>query len=335
MLKCGIIGFGGLGKVHFGNLLKMEKSGAGVRVAALCDVERESFSASTSMNIGESGGVADLSPYRLYSDAADMLDKEELDFAVAAVPTYLHSGIAVSALNRGLHVFSEKPMALTLEQCQAMLDASAASGKLLMIGQCLRYWPEYRKLKELVDGGEYGKVVRADFSRLSATPLWSWQNWYMDHEKSGGAAMDLHVHDVDTINWLFGVPEAVTSVATHVVSKFDSISTAYHYADKAVSAVADWGLAAKYPFGMGFVVRFEKAVATMSPQGFRIYTQDEALAPELPKDDAYYCEMADFTRCIREGAAIEANPPESSMRTLKITLAEKESALSGKRVAIS
>ena len=64
-----------------------------------------------------------------------------------------------------------------------------------MIGQCVRYGAATTALKEMIASGKYGKVIKADFSRLSATPIWSWQNWYLDETQSGGAALDMHIHD--------------------------------------------------------------------------------------------------------------------------------------------
>jgi predicted dehydrogenase len=258
-----------------------------------------------------------------------MLKTEDLDFVVIATPTYLHAEITKNALGHGVHVFCEKPMAYTVEQAESMIDAARNAGKKLMIGQCLRFWPAYVKLKEYIDSGAYGKVNRADFTRLSSTPLWSWQNWYLDHEKSGGAALDLHVHDVDMVNWLFGAPEAVYSTATHAVTKFDSITTNYKYGDKVVTAVGDWGLPAKAPFRMEFMVRFEKATVTFDGNGFTVFTNDEIQKPEIPAGDAYYNEIIDFMRQINQDTTETVNPPESSLLSLEIALAEKESAARG------
>jgi predicted dehydrogenase len=333
MLNCAVIGFGGLGKVHFGNLSKMENEGT-VKIAALCDVEESQFTKKTDTNLGSDNTETDLSKYNLYTDYKKMLAKEKLDFIVSAVPTYLHAEVACAAFSAGVNVFSEKPMAISLADADKMLGASEKSGKMLMIGQCLRYWPEYVKLKEYIDSGVYGKIVRADFSRLSSTPLWSWQNWYMDEAKSGGAALDLHVHDVDTVNWLFGPPSAVFGAATHNVSKFDSISTNYIYDDKTVTAVGDWGFQKDFGFFMKFLARFEKADVEMGADGFKVYTADGILTPEIKLGDAYYSEVSDFINCLNENRKSAVNLPESSLATLEIALLEKESALRGEIIYV-
>ena len=113
------------------------------------------------------------------------------------LPTYLHEEVAVYAMEKGLDVFSEKPMALTLDGCKHMLDAAEKLGRKLMIGQCLRFSPAFQKLKEYVATEKYGKAYSAEFIRYSQTPLWTWQNWILDPSKSGGCPWDMHVHDVD------------------------------------------------------------------------------------------------------------------------------------------
>ncbi|MDR1531554.1 MAG: Gfo/Idh/MocA family oxidoreductase [Clostridiales bacterium] len=330
MLKCGIIGLGGLGKAHLRNVKLLEGA---AELTAVCDVNEAAFDSVTAINMNINASAVD-GAYRRYTDALAMLTEESLDFIISAVPTYLHREIAGLALDRGVHVLSEKPMALTLEDCRGMIGKAKAAGKQLMIGQCLRYWPEYRELKAMIESGRYGKVICAEFARLSALPRWSWQNWYWDWEKSGGALFDLHIHDVDMINWLFGKPEWVSAVASHTDVKFDSVAALYGYEGKFVSARAYWGLAASFPFEMSFLVRFENATVRMENAGLIIYTEDRIFKVETPQEDAYYSELADFVRCVAENRAIETNPPEDSMAAIEIATAEKESILGGKVVSL-
>lgn len=261
MLKYAIIGFGGLGKVHYRayNEVK-EKACVEVKLVALCDIRESAFKTQTATNLGDSNASLDFSEYNLYDNVDTLLEKEELDFVVTALPTYLHAEIANKVLNRGIHVFSEKPMAISLEEAQSMLDTAKKNGKRLMIGQCCRYGNRYKKLKEIVDSGEYGKVVRADFWRISPLPIWSWENWFLDEKKSGGAILYLHVHDIDMINFIFGMPKSVLSFATNDKTKHDSVVTRYEYDDKLVTCTGEWGLPSyTYPFQSGFFVKMEKA----------------------------------------------------------------------------
>ena len=336
MLNFAIIGFGGLGKSHYRNVSEVAAKVKDINLVAICDVDEASFHTQTATNLGAVNDNLDLSAYHLYTDVEELLDKEQLDFVITAIPTYVHEKVAVMAMERGLHVFSEKPMAINKEQAENMLAAARKNNVKLMIGQCLRYWPEYVILKEIIESKKYGNVINADFARISATPLWSWQNWMMDEEKSGGAALDMHVHDVDFINWAFGAPKAVTSVATHFKCPYDSITTVYDYDDMFVTATGDWGMPADFPFSGSFIVKFEKATVTLNADGMKVYHEDGGIEQlEIPAGDAYVNEIVDFVTCIRENKEININHPESSCQSLKIALAEKESARTGEKVVLS
>jgi len=331
MLNCAIIGFGGLGKVHFKNISLMDD----VNITALCDIKDNAFSIKTDTNIGKDNAEIDISKYVTYADYRELLTKETLDFVIIAVPTYLHAEISIAALEAGVHTFCEKPMARSYPDSQRMLAKAKETGKKLMIGHTLRFYPEYVYLREKITSGEFGHVISANFERLSLTPAWSCPNWFLDYEKSGGAAMDLHIHDVDMIYWLFGFPQSVSSSATHFATKFDSIRTSYSYTDypgMLITAVGDWGLTAGFGFRMSFFVRFEKAVIEMNPQGFFVYTEKEIIKPELPKKDSYYEEIREFILCITENRTSLINPPEDSADTLKLTLLEIESATKGEKI---
>jgi len=334
MLKCGIIGFGGLGKVHFNNLRKMEEREL-VKIEALCDVEEKQFSVKTETNLGSDQTSFDKSKYRLFTGHNKMLSECQLDFVVVALPTFLHAPVSIDAMEAGCHVFCEKPMAINAEEAGKMLAVSKKTNKLLMIGHNLRFWPDFNKLKEFIDSDKYGKVIRAEFSRVSATPKWGWNKWFMNEEMSGGAALDLHIHDVDAINWLFGPPESVRADATHIVTRFDSITTRYYYPDdKVVIAVGDWGMTDRFQFRMTFSVRFEKATVEMDSEGFKIYTDDIYEKTEFSEFNSYHDELVHFIECIEQGIPIKINPPEYSLKTLEIALAEKESAKTGESIRI-
>ena len=160
MKNYAIIGFGGLGKTHFLNLIQIEKQRKDIRLAAICNADIESITKSIKINLGNVNlDDIDFSRYNLYTDYKEMIEKEDLDFVFIALPTYLHCEVAVYCLNHGLNVYTEKPMAITLTQCEMMIDAAERNGKKLMVGHCLRFTGEYEFLKELTEGGKYGKPI--------------------------------------------------------------------------------------------------------------------------------------------------------------------------------
>ncbi len=336
MLKYAIIGLGGLGKTHFRAYEEVRKVCDEVKLVALCDIRKEVFTTSIATNLGEDTTSKDYSDYNIYYNVDDLLENEQLDFAVIVVPTYLHEELAVKFMNKGIHVFCEKPMAISIEAAKNMLDTAKANGVKLMIGQCVRYDDSYQKLKEIIDSGKYGKVVRAHFFRISGTPSWGWSNWYLDETKSGGAALDLHVHDVDFINYLFGMPKSVTSFATSYKSKHDSMLTRYEYEGMLVTATGEWGCPSlSYPFNAGFFVKLETATVETRNGKTMLFTEaGDKIDLNPPVNDYKAAEVIDFIDCIKNDKISELNPVEDSFNTIRIAFAEKRSADSNKPVVI-
>lgn len=336
MLKYAIIGLGGLGKLHLKNYFTIKEQ-KDVKLVALCDVEPEQFEKKIELNIANDNAPIDLSQFHRYTDLDEMLANEEIDFVVTAVPTYLHAEIAVKLMDKGIHVFSEKPMALNLEECQRMIDTAKRNQVKLQIGQCVRFDVQRMNLKKLLDEGKYGKVIRAEFSRISKTPLWSWQNWYMDFNKSGGAALDLHVHDVDCVQWLFGMPQSVVASATHAKSKFDTITSNFNYDGFYVTTMTDWSMTPGVPFTVRGVVNCEGAsIFLQDDRSLKVCEADGNVytIPCDPMNDMYVDEVIEFIDCIETGKDSDIITPESTMNSIKMALAEQEAALKGERVYV-
>ena len=123
MLKYALIGFGGLGKLHLGNLLRLEQERPGeIKLCAICGTTKEAAAGAVQTNLGAVDmSKVDFSACGFYQDYKDMFAAEKPDFVVTALPTAIHEEVAVYALEQGVHVFSEKPMALTVEGCDRMI----------------------------------------------------------------------------------------------------------------------------------------------------------------------------------------------------------------------
>lgn len=332
MLKVGLAGLGFMGRGHLDNYIRLEKEGYPVKLVAVCDVDEQKldgkFVVGGNLDVGT--GKYDLTKYNRYTNIDEMLEKEELDFIDTPLPSYLHAEAAIKALDKSLNVFCEKPMALKSSDCLRMIEAAQRNGKKLMIGHCLRFWPEYVYLKECVQDGRYGKVVAGYFFRGGSTPRWSFENWLLQKEKGGGCLFDQHVHDVDMIHWLFGKPEAVSSLGRTVFegSGNDAVSTNYIYPDgKVINAQDDWTLNGDFGFEMSYRVNFEKGNLVFEKGKLTVYPNNEkAFAPEISKESAYYIETKYFIDAILNNTPIEIAEPRSSMETIKIAEAEQESA---------
>jgi predicted dehydrogenase len=208
-----------------------------------------------------------------------------------------------------------------------MLKAAKDNGKKLMVGHCLRFTNEYMYLKKLIDTKEFGKPVKAEFSRKSPLPVWTAGGWILDESKSGGCLVDMHVHDVDVINWLFGVPEKVTASATSSRAAFESAFALYQYPDMVVSAIGDWGIATSYEFEAKYAVTFEKAYVESVNGKVTLYTDDEK--KEIVFDDdttCYYREVLEFVDSVVSDKPFVTADIDSVYETMKIVFAEKEMA---------
>ena len=331
MLKVGLIGIGFMGRGHLDNYIRLEEEGFPVQLTAVCDVDEEKFSnIFVKGNIDLGSKTYDFSKYSLYTDYRKMLEEEELDYVDIALPTYLHAEVSCYALRQGVHVLCEKPMALSTIECQQMIDAADDAGRQLMVAQCLRFWPEYEAVKEIVDSGRFGAPTGAYFYRGGGTPRWSFENWLLTDEKSGGALLDQHIHDVDTLNWMFGPPTRVSTIARNVIpgSGYDIVSTNYIYPSRlVVNAQDDWTLNGDNAFGMTFRVNFEKGNCIYEGGVLRVYPNDgESYVPELSKDSGYIREIRYFADCVRSGQPTTRSTPISTRVTIAIAEAEVASA---------
>ena len=333
MYKYAIIGFGGLGRMHLTNLLKLEKIRGDFKLAAICGTTAEEAKKNVTINLGTADmSNVDFSQCNVYQDYKEMIDKVELDFVFSVLPSYLHEEVALYTLSHGIDLFSEKPMALTLESCEKIMKAAEDNGRKLMIGQCMRFHPVYLKIKEFIDNNIYGKVRRAEFNRYSQMPLWTWNNWILDCEKSGGSPVDFHVHDVDLINFFFGVPDSLRSAMTNMKLERESISTQYFYDGFMISSQADWALPQTYPFREECQVDFENATVRIENEKLTVYTDTEVLSPAVGGEDSLFEEEKAFLNYVIDGIPCEKSTSESVYESMKIVMKEIESAQSGKTV---
>ncbi len=328
-VRVGVLGLGCMGNCHIGAYAKVK----GARVDAVCDIDAKKRKG----DIGVFGKL-DLSAYRVYSQAEDLLFDPELDVIDINLPTHLHAPYTCAALAAGKHVICEKPMARSTYQARQMLRAAQESGRQLFLAHCIRFWPHYVKAREIVLSGKYGAVRSARFCRIGGKPTWSWKNWLHTPESSGMAALDLHIHDVDFVQHLFGMPKAVRSSGMSLTgTDYDHIVTAYDYGDgRLITAEGSWAYPPNFPFGMTFSIAMEKATLDMTRELIlTLYpVKGKAQAVKVPQGDGYEHELKHFVDCIRRGKASDVVSPESALQSVKLVEAEIASVKSGKAVAI-
>ncbi|MFW6107143.1 MAG: Gfo/Idh/MocA family protein [bacterium] len=342
MVKVGILGVGFMGKMHFNVYSAYSRS----RVVALADLDPQKLAGDWSSiggNIEDARAAqVDLSGLHLHETPEQLFADPDVDVVDITLPTFLHAKYAVAALEAGKHVVCEKPMALRLAECDKMMAAARKARRQLFIAHCVRFWPEYVVLKRLIDGGQHGEVLSATFWRKSLTPTWSWDNWLMDRERSGGAVLDLHIHDTDFIHYVFGLPRKVrASGVVGAVSKggVDHIVADYVYPDgRQVTAEGSWAMAPGFGFTCGFCVVMEKATVEFDAKTGTPLTvhplSGESTTPKVPSDDGYVAELRHFVRCISKGEDSDVVTPRDARNAVAVCLAEERAVKSGRNVTV-
>ena len=323
LIKVALVGAGGMGNVH-STAYSGISNAAVISVVDICRDKAE--------KIACSHGAA------VYDSIDEMLEKEKPDMVDICTPTYLHPEMAIKALANKAHVLCEKPMALNTGDAKHMLETARENGMLLMVGQVLRFWPEYIYLKQVFDNGTYGKLKQIAFSRVGQRPKWSWENWMMSVEKSGRAPLDLHIHDTDFIVHMLGKPKAVKSCSIEEGSVISYIFTQYLYDNRIVTAEGAWYDQA-LPFSMSYRASFEKAVLDYRDDKLVLYPEEGEIltihSDEIEKVStginvssvgAYESEIQYFINCIKNGAQPTVASPVSTLDCLDVVLKEIESA---------
>ena len=292
MIRVALAGVGNIAQVHIPAWLAQEDT----QLCALCDIRPEKMAAWPDL--------------RSYTDWKDMLLAERPDILDICLPTDLHARVAAFALGEGIHVLSEKPLSLRPEDADLVGSAARAHGCLFMVAQVLRFWPAYEYLRGCVRDGRYGRLVSGFMTRVSAQPAWSQDSWMRDAARSGLVPFDLHIHDLDFLVSLLGLPTQKT-VRRRTSDRQDSLSVIYDFGGVPVTCVSAW-YHGGYPFEAEHLFELEEAVISFrqgrcmvsEPDGKRFFPLEEegALARlGLPSEDAYANEIRYFTDCVRTG----------------------------------
>jgi len=342
MIRVGLIGAGFMGRNHFNQYEKLADRST---IVALCDKEPNRLAGDWSDvggNVGDTqGNKKELGDIKQYADWHDLIADPDIEMVDICAPTYLHAEMSIAALKAGKHVLCEKPMALNVRQCDEMLAAATDSGRKFMIAQCIRFWPMCVWFKQVLDDRRFGSLKALQLRRQASTPDYSLNNWIIDPELSGGAILDLHVHDVDWAIHLLGKPKSISAQAYQLPNgAFDRIHALWHYRNNLVVQIEGfWDMPPGFGFNMGFTARFENAAVNFDLNSGKPLTvlkpdgNDET--PEMPENDGYYNEIDYFLTCIEKDQTPEISTPAQSREAVAIALAEKEAAKTGQPIAIS
>jgi predicted dehydrogenase len=324
-LRVGVVGAGLIAGRHVRAYAKAE----GVDVVAVADTrlaKAEQLAATV-------GGKA-------FTRLDEMLALETDAISICTPPSS-HAELTVRALQAGRHVLCEKPVALSLRDAERIEEAAAASDRVVMIGHVLRYEPDHRAAKDLVEAGQIGDVAMVVHATTTSLPGWSEGGWLVRPEESGGPLLDLAVHGFDYLAWVIGSP----AVRVHAVAADSPAGPATYglatvrYASGAMGQVeASWA----HPAGRGFTTMVEIAGSegritwdSGSVNGGAIHLADGAVTWLDPVGErGYTSEIAAFAEAVRAGGPSPV-PVSDGVAATRTALAALHSARTGEPVDLT
>lgn len=322
MIRAAILGAGTMGRLHGEQLVALPD----VRVASVFDADPRAARA-----LAEALGA------RAAGSAEEAL--EGADAVWVCTPTPTHEEYVLEAAARGVAVFCEKPPALTLEAARRMRRACARARVPYMVGMVLRWFHEYRKIREVIVSGRLGEPGMIRTRRVGPLPLGP-GSWYADEAASGGVILDLLIHDFDFVQWVCGPVKRVFASRRRlpgggeyalVLARLSSGAIAHFEGSWAHPGGFRFGLEAAGPGGLLWFnseeerpLLLEGAGAAEAAPGVAVPESPVAKSPYLLEDEAFLA------------ALLGGDPPPldelAAERALAVALAARESAASGRPV---
>lgn len=320
-IKVGVIGYGQIGPVHLDALKQMDD----VEVAVVCDLDEKKAIAAK-----ERCGAA-----KHVTNYDDMIAMDDLDIIDVCIPTYLHADATIKAAKVGKHVFCEKPMAMSLEDAEKMIEACDKAGVKLGLGFCRRFDNEWLKFAEIVHSGVLGGPViwrSAHAGEGAPSP------WFFDRDKGGGPFMDGAVHNYDFSRLLSGKVTQVKADMRKLRTGTTAMDTGtaildYENGDQLVLSWS-WGLprgagggGMHDVFGSKGALLFsnpskDPLVIDQSKYGalFVSLPGRETKTYEYERNNMYFDELRHFVDCVKTGATPKVGG-ENGFEALRIALA--------------
>ncbi len=335
LVKVCVIGVGRAGLVHAKNLQSRIPA---AELVSLCDASPE--------NLAAAGKALEIS--RSHRDYREALAQSGLDAVVVATPTFLHRDVCVAAAAAGKHIFLEKPMALTVEECGQINEAVARAGVRLQIGFMRRFDEGFQRAKRLLEGGQMGRLmlIKSTGRGPGGPGPWMW-----DLRKSNGIVAEVNSHDLDSLLWFTGravrrvyaeahnfkVPEA----AERFPDFYDNVVATFRFDDGAMG-VLDGTCPAHYGYDARVEILCEKGVifiGSAQQHGMWHITVEGQVAGQAVRSwrdlfkDAYLAEMEHFIDCVA-GDKPPAVTGADGLRAVELVLAVNEAIRQARPVAL-
>ena len=261
--------------------------------------------------------LTDAPDARWATSLGEALEDPAVTIVSICTPTPSHAELAIEALEAGRSVLLEKPIALTVEDALLVAEAASRARGTLMVAHVVRFFPGYASLAQRVASGSVGRVRAVRASRISDAPVG--YDWLADEERSGGMLVDFAIHDIDQANALLGRAIAVTSVRLAGGGFGAPVATTIEYEGGGVAQLLS---VSDLPLGQPF----QSSLEVVGDGGV------DAAAPEAA--DAFAAQARYFVECIESGVAPSRAPVAAAVEALRVALAARESARTGRRVVL-
>ena len=346
MVRIGIVGIGFMGMIHYMAAVRVPQA----QVTAICSRDPKKRAGDWSGiqgNFGPPGGPMDLFGVATYADYEAFLADPNVDLVDLCVPSPDHAEWAIRALQAGKHVLVEKPIALTVEDADRMIEAARQADRLLMVGHVLPFFPEFAQARAIVESGQYGPIRAAHFKRVIAR-----SDRAADKDDSGGPAVDLHIHDTHYIALVCGVPSAVRALGVIDGASVVHLTTHYLYDDPnlAVSCLSGALSQAGRSFTHGFELYLDRATISFEFASFAgkghlaiplsvIHADGTVEQPPLAGSgdpvDAFVAELTAAVEAVASGTPCPTLAGDLARHALQICHAEVASVRTGQTIPIS
>ncbi|WP_406247566.1 Gfo/Idh/MocA family protein [Microbacterium sp. M] len=322
VLRVGLIGAGGISRVHADAWRALGAEGI---VTSLAGAEA----------IAAEFGMA------VAPDVPTLLS--QVDVVDIVTPSGTHPAFALAAIEAGVHVVCEKPLAPTAAEAQRIVDAAAAAGVRIFPAHVVRYFSEYARIKEQIDAGAIGEVATQRFFRMGSAPS---TPWFFQESAGGGVIRDLMIHDIDQALWFAGPAVSVYSVQNpptvdDVVPRPVTAQVVLTHASGAISHLQATWVAPGLPFRTSVEVSGSLgrlAYRSAEDSSLRVDALPTAatdyMPPMSPTDSPYFREIADFVDALRQGSPARVTGADG-VAAVAVAEAAYESIASGRPVTLA
>jgi len=301
-MKIGIVGAGAMALRFLDNV---KGQVAGIEFTAVHDVSENQM-----------GHFIKAHPeMKAYGDYNSLLSDPGVEALYISTPVYTHASLVVEAAEYGKHILCEKPMALTLDECEGMVAAAENGGVVLQIGYMMRFHPCHQFIREQIASGVLGKVrfahvERTDYIDFKSGDIPSHRMWFVDKSKSGGGAfMDLGCHLIDLIIYLLDDDVDSYSFAgaqdPELGVELGGLASLLFHSGSAATVYASWQVAVKdnilQVYGERAGVQAIRTIGPYRDWKVEIVRGDQREVVDIPYRNHYAAELEHFRDCVRDG----------------------------------